>query len=65
MRDYVKAEVCIHVALCGLTFGVLSGCEGQPKPNCLTAQSAFVVKLYPDPASPPKGDCEGRHRVVL
>ncbi|MET0341216.1 MAG: hypothetical protein ABW252_09445 [Polyangiales bacterium] len=36
--------VCIHVALCGLVTAVVSGCD-QPKPNCLTAQASFVLKL--------------------
>ena len=48
--------VCIHVALYGLTAAVVSGCD-QPKPNCLTAQSPFVVKL--DRTGDPVGDCMG------
>jgi hypothetical protein len=54
----VKADVCIHVALFGLTIAVASGCD-QPKPNCLTSLNPFVVKLYPDPLNPPQGACTG------
>lgn len=39
--------VCIHVALCGLVTAVVSGCD-QPKPNCLTSQATFVLKLIED-----------------
>ena len=52
----MKAELCIHVVLFGLTLAVASGCD-QPKPNCLTSLNSFVVKL--ETLAPPTGDCSG------
>ena len=43
--------VCKHVVLYGLSVAALGGCD-QPKPNCTTAQTSFVMKLLEDKSKP-------------
>lgn len=44
------------------------GCADQPKPNCLTSQSAFVMKLFEDTSQPPTetvpGACEAANATT-
>jgi hypothetical protein len=46
----VKA-VCKQVVLFGLIVAALGGCD-QPKPNCLTSLTPFVMKLLEDKSKP-------------